>query len=122
MAFVVGHNAAAGGIGVKKKALHAAVESRLRAARLYADSITSENPVALTVDVSVVGEAFDTSVGYIKILTDEFGTRAPAMAWQTSSFGTHGRDATYLVASVSEHLDEFLAAYLRVNEEDCRPR
>ena len=122
MVLAVGHNAAAGRIGVKKKALHAAVESRLRAARLYTDSPTSEGSAALTVKVDVVGEAFDISVQYIKVLTDEFGTRVPSMAWGTSSFGTHGRDATGLVAYVSEHLDKFLAAYLRVNEDDCHPR
>ena len=34
-------------------------------------------------------------------------------------FGAHGQNANFIVSSLSELLDKFLAEYLRVNEAAC---
>ena len=113
----------AAGIGLSKEALHTAAESRLRAARLYedrgADFAHLNVNAHLYVNVSVVRPAFHVSVQYRKVVCDKFGEEAPATTWQSNSTGTHGGDAGYIVSSLSRRLDEFLAAYLRVNEEAC---
>lgn len=43
-----------------------------------------------------------------------------ATTWLGGSvLGTHGGDASYIVSSLSQHLDQFLTEHLRVNEEAC---
>ena len=110
-------------IGLTKEALQAAVESRLRAARLYTEDYAKANGSWLYVNVHLVGRAFSIKVLYHKIVTDEFGVTAPASTWGAvgGSTGTHSGDAGYIVSSLSRTLDEFLAGYLRVNEAACNP-
>ena len=45
-----------------------------------------------------------------------------AAVWEQGSTGTHRRDASYVVGSVSQLLDRFLAEFLRVNESACELR
>ncbi len=106
-------------IGLTEKDLQAAAESRLRAARLYTEDRTKSGQTYLYVNINVFGPAFNTSIRYNKFLTDEFGRAAYAPTWNTGSIGTHGGTASYIVSVLSQKLDEFLAAYLRVNEEAC---
>ncbi|MCY4584606.1 MAG: hypothetical protein OXB98_01065 [Bryobacterales bacterium] len=110
-------------IGLTKEALQAAVESRLRAARLYTEDYAKSNGSWLFVNVLVVGRAFNITVLYHKMVTDEFGVTSPASTWGAAGgiTGTHGGDAGYIVSSLSRHLDKFLAEYLRVNEAACNP-
>ena len=75
----------------------------------------------LYVNVNVSGPAFSVSVGYHRNVSNAFGHDGIAMTWNAGSTGTHGRDAGYIVSSLSQHLDSFLAAYLRVNEQACGP-
>ena len=89
----------------------------LRAARLYTEDMESADFASLYVNVSVVGRAFHISVWYRKMVTDSFGVFGTATTWQSISMATG--DAGYIVSSLSQHLDEFLAAYLRVNEAAC---
>ena len=43
-----------------------------------------------------------------------------AGTWDSSvTIGTHGRDANYILQSLSELLDRFVLEYLRVNEAAC---
>ena len=109
----------AAAIGLTEGALQATAESRLRAARLDTEDATKAGLAYLYVNVNVTGRAVGVSVQYNKFLTDEFGKAAPASTWHTGSTGTHGGDASYIVSNLSQHLDRFLAAYLRVNEEAC---
>ena len=100
--------------------LRLAAESRLRAARLYTDSLHVSNAAYLYIKVHVLGRAYSIDVEYSKAVFDEASDDSGmAVTWQTGSLGTHGQDAGFIVQNLSEHLDRFLAAYLRVNEPAC---
>lgn len=104
-------------IGLTRDSLIAAAESRLRAARLYTDALPG--PV-LYVNVTVIEVAFSINLELKKAVLDPAsGEIGLATTWDTGSTGTHGGDAGYVVNSVSQHLDHFLADYLRVNESAC---
>ena len=107
---------------IKEDLMAAAAESRLRAARLYASSLES-TVQELRVDVNVVGPAFNSAVSFAKFMRDpSTGTAGFAAVWERSSVGTHGRNASYVIGSVSQLLDGFLVEYLRVNETACESR
>lgn len=106
-------------IDLTREILQAAAESRLRAARLYTEDADKADFSTLYVNVNVTSFAFDISLEYHKLVTDKFGRAAPAMTWRTGSTGTHGKDGGFIVSQLSQYLDEYLAAYLRVNEGDC---
>ena len=112
---------AAEGIGLARETPQAAAESRLRAARLYTEDYEKADFSFLYVNVNVVGRAFHISVEYHKTVTDEFGQSGGAITWKTGSTGTHGGNGGYIVSALSQYLDEFLAAYLRVNGSACGP-
>lgn len=106
-------------IGLTETSVRAAVESRLRTARLYdAKSIFS---LATTVDVQE--KAFTVRVEYLKIfqdtLTDKYGH---AISWFDGAIGTHGGDPSFILNSIPNYVDTFLVEYLRVNEEACAKR
>ena len=64
-----------------------------------------------------------TSLDYKKTLIDPVSVEGGfATTWHRGSAGTHGGDAAYIVSNVSEHLDQFLTEYLRVNEAACSAR
>ena len=108
----------AGKIGLSKDTLQAAAESRLRAARLYAEDFEKTYGSYLYVNVNVVGRAVSARVHYQKPVTDEFGVLSLTTTWYTGIVGM-ASDASYIVQVLSQLLDEFLAAFLRVNEEAC---
>ena len=103
-------------IGLSRTALQAAAENPLRAERLY--DAGEADFAHLCVNVNVVGPAFSILVEYKKVVSDEFGTRAPATTWHVDSTGTSG-NAGYIVSALSPDQDTFLAAYLRVNDKAC---
>ena len=99
-----------------KETIATAVRSRLRAARLYD---TSALPF-VRVYVQIVGSAFSTDFRYYKMVKDlASGHENAATSWSRGSTGTHGRDSSYILSAISEHTDEFIDEYLRVNEEAC---
>ena len=104
-------------IGLGGEDLRLAAESRLRAARLYADPDAAKS--LLQVSVSLFGSAFHVKVEYYKKTTDASGQPGPSITWQAGSLGVHGKNADYVVSSLSRLLDRFIAEYLRVNAEDC---
>ena len=60
-------------------------------------------------------------VSYLKVLYDSVSDLSwAAKTWTGSTFGTHGGNAGHILQVLSEHLDEFILEYLRVNEEFCR--
>ena len=113
---VEGLPAAAAEIDLTEAAIQAAVESRLRAARLYdADA----GPI-LYVNVSVVGRAYSLGLEYLKVLYDPVSDETrPATTWESGSTGTHGGDAAYILSILAGQMDLFLVEYLRVNESAC---
>lgn len=72
----------------------------------------------------MVGSGFGVDVDFVKLVTDAHGKRGPARTWIASSTGTIGRPSgyseSYIMSTLSEHLDEFILKYLRVNEADCQ--
>ena len=125
--FIGGLDDDAAAIGLTESTVQAAAESRLRAARLYAGDILDMSKkktviALLFVKVAVGRRAFNISVDYNKVVADEFGGSGLAVTWGTESFGAHDGDAGFIVSSLSQRLDEFLAAYLRVNEAACEAR
>ena len=125
-------------IGLTSESLKVAIESRLRAARLY----TTENldsaldsrvrggglydfiaTRSLLLDIRVLGPAFSSTLRFSKLLHDPAsGTRGLANTWVDHVLGTHGRDGSYVLRTTSQLLDEFIARYLRVNESECQSR
>ena len=75
---------------------------------------------SLSVSAEVVGSAFLVQVELGKTLSDPAsGEEWSAGTWESGRFGTHGKDAGYIVQLVAEEMDKFLVEYLRVNEKDC---
>lgn len=100
-----------------------AVESRLRAARIYTDK--SLQPY-ISIAVNVVGQAFSIDFQLHKALYDRgIGLAGLAPTWSKVLTGTHGNrgyeSGSYILSLLSRLLDEFLAEYLRVNEKACEP-
>ena len=109
-------NAAWADIGLTVDRLQTMAESRLRAARLY----DARALPYLYVNVNVVGRGFSWGMDYKKLVYDAVSDETfYATTWNIGSAGTHGGDAGYILQSVSESLDSFILAYLRVNEDAC---
>jgi len=107
-------------IGLTRRRLLSATEARLRSARLYTDDYERSQGAYLYVNVLVVGRAFNLTVQYNKSLYDPLSDLfLTAATWTRGNTGAHGGDAGYIMQAVYEKIDEFLLAYLRVNEEDC---
>ena len=110
-------------VGLTRERIQLAVESRLRAARLYTGSWEKANRAYLYVNINVVGRAHNIAVRYRKWVTDLVNnSNGLATTWDTGGAGTHGRDAGFIIQHLSSLLDEFLAGYLRVNELACDRR
>lgn len=102
-------------IGLTEEAVVNAVESRLRAARLYNPSAV-EN---LYVNIAVSNPAFIIRLEFFKPVIDRHSRMTfNANTWTKGSFGT-STDASYILGSLSTHLDAFLVEFLRVNESAC---
>ena len=131
----------AGKIGLRTEDIETVVRSRLRGARLYDSGPPVSEPrwlgwkmrrgrygdPTLSVSIAVVGFAFDVEVAFRRSVKlhgtalEESGLLdAPATTWRSGSIGTHGRDASYVLSSVSLHMDKFIDEYLRVNADACR--
>ena len=50
------------------------------------------------------------------------GTNNAAATWSIGGIGTHGGDAGYILSGLSQFMDDFLLAFLRVNEDACKKR
>ena len=105
-------------IGLTRESIQAALESRLRSARLY----DSESSSDLYINANMTGRAFSSSLEYSKIFYDRASdSKGRASAWNTGGVGSGGRAASIL-SWISSQMDEFLVEFLRVNEEACETR
>ena len=105
--------------GLSVEQIQAAAESRLRSARIY----DSDSLSYLYINVTIVGSAFSINISYRKPVLDIASESIwSATTWNAGRTGTHGRDAGYILSGISQHLDVFLADFLRVNEEACNDR
>ena len=115
-------------MGLTEEAVATAVRSRLRAARLYTDTNNSEVP-GLVVHVSVfssqrrTGGAFSIDVALYKPLYDPLTSLSmPARTndiTTSARIGLHAGNAAFILSEIAQAMDEFLDAYLRVNEPAC---
>ena len=120
MQFVVESlDADARSVGLTEPAVSAAIESRLRSARLYTDDA---DQAFLAANIQVVGPAVIVTVSYKKYVVDSFGSLGFAETWSAGFVGSHGNDGAGVMSHLSRNLDEFLSAYLRVNESACDSR
>ena len=108
--------------GLTEKAVLNAVESRIRTARLFAATIDQDRDrdQYLYVRVAIFNNAFSIRVALYRFVKDiGYGLSSYVAVWERATVGTHGNNGQYILGSVSEFMDHFLAAYLRVNEEHC---
>ena len=106
-------------IGLTRDSVQAAVESRLRSARLYDSSATPY----LYVNVNVYRQSFSISLEYNKFLFDGLSqNNGYAATWTYGGTGQHANDHGFILSSVSQYMDQFLVEFLRVNEEACAKR
>ena len=104
-------------IGLTKDSLQAAVESRLRTARLYDPAYS---PPFLYLRVTVLRDAASVNLEFRKMVCDStVDWCAPIATWRSDGIAVQLGDAGYLRSIVSEKLDKFLVEYLRVNENAC---
>lgn len=113
-------------VGLTRERIQLAAESRLRAARLYTESMEKANRAYLYINIHVIGRAHHIAVRYKKWVTDlATNSNGPATMWNTHGTGTHSthsENAGFIIQHLSGSLDEFLAGYLRVNESACNRR
>ena len=100
-----------------EESVRSAVESRLRSARLYSDERTGVQ-LGVTADRFGNPTSFQLSVKLWKIVLDiNTGLRYASSTWGTRAYGRGPSE--YVRTALSEHIDRFLIAYLRVNEAEC---
>ena len=103
-------------IGLTKEEITIAVRSRLRAAQLY------EAYALLTflyVRVDVARHIYAVDFSLVKWARDTFENEGSAKTWTVGSFGTHGKNPSFILSIVSQHTDRFIDEYLRVNAGAC---
>ena len=104
-------------IGLTEERIETLVRSRLRAARIYDADVYSPY---LYVNVNVFNITFSINLEFKKLVIDTVSReQGTAKTWGIRSTGTHGRDAGFILQAVSEHTDEFIDEYLRVNAKSC---
>lgn len=114
-------NSAGKKLGLTKADIQTNVESRLRAARIYTNK-HSPYHLYLHIVVAVVGQDFYIHVEFRKLLFDLRYTELPGLAitWTEGMTDTHKGSGSYILSSLSQRLDRFIADYLQVNKEACK--
>ena len=106
-------------IGLTTDSVKAAVESRLRSARLFDNT----SRIFLLVGTTVVSNAFDATVRFNKPVLDFYsGEEFGAPTWSQSITGTHGGNGSYVLEQIRTLMDSFLVEFFRVNEQACGER
>lgn len=105
-------------LGLTKATIHNAVESRLRATRIYAPKFDLPS---LRVSIFILRDIFSLELGLIKPLSDTTYSQmfGAAKTWEEGSHGGGSAGRNFILSGLSRRLDHFIAEYLRVNEEAC---
>ena len=103
-----------------------AIESRLRAARIYQDEYQHGHGSVFNVSLTLAGNAAMLSVGFEKpgfvdpYLKHHLLAKIP---WGMETWGktwlVQGGDSGDVLAQLSKYLNEFISNYLRVNSDDA---
>ena len=110
-------SAEASRIGLTAGSVEVAVRSRLRAARLYTDN---RSGAYLYVNVNVSANVASATLDFKKLVVDPAsGVTGPATTWQRGFVATHASDAAFVRGGIAGMVDEFIDAYLRVNQQAC---
>ena len=104
-------------IGLTKEEITVAVRSRLRAAQLYEAYALD---AFLYVQVHVARHIYTIDFFLAKWARDTFDNEGLAKTWTVGSIGTHGKNPSFILSSVSRHTDSFIDEYLRVNADACK--
>ena len=112
--------------GITKESLQAAMESRLRVARMF--DAKAANHVSYYVHVVSSPDSerwtYQTELAFRKSVRDiESGQTRLASTWSRghTGYGPSGsRTEDRILAVLRGYMDEFLVEYLRVNEKACR--
>lgn len=132
-----------GGSKLTAERLRTAVESRLRAARIYIETseamvphpsepevfVLGDGPY-LAINVNIIARAFRFDILFKRAVThlpvSYIGDpRFSATTWgdDTAGLGTHTNDAAgdaFILATIIEQVDSFINEYLRVNADSCK--
>lgn len=115
-------------IGLTEERVVTFADRRLRTARIRVpasdefslDIWDSGDPALLHIGIGVSGSVYYIFVRYSRLVTTVAGYTNLATTWQRSSVGEYvSKDSAYVMSELSGYLDEFLAAYLRINESAC---
>ena len=109
-------------IGLTEDRIQFMAESRLRAARLYANPKDSTSPTfpQLYINVNVVGRSFHVSVDFeLRLMNTQSEFYPIATTWRKGVTGSHSGDSEYVVSNIPRFLDEFITKYQRANEDAC---
>ena len=119
-------------INLTEERIRTAVESRLRGARIYADSVEPGNIGAwLNFQISIISikNASDTALGYAYFIQpvlafqiSRLDTTGTAILWTDGGLIGYGGDNvdSHILQTVAEQTDHFINEYLRVNTEACK--
>ena len=118
------------GLGLTEAGISAAAESRLRAARLY-DGDAPDYLYANVIALSANPQGGGRRLGYAVNVSIQFKRRlcweedrsfcSWGEVWNRAGLLVTGRDGSaYVMEDFREKVEEFLADYLRVNEEACK--
>ena len=99
-------------------------ESKLRAAHIYATKfVAASTPVLMIQFTTTKYSIYSYQIEMLKLVSDTYtGNKDIAATWGFKELGKHGQNTNYIVASVSQKIDNFIAEYLRVNATACRAK
>lgn len=111
-------------IGLTKADVVAAVESRLRGARLLSDERTGE-ALYVGIEVMEVGTGnevvFSIDLSLERFMEDNgFGNAHLMGAWEDGTIGIAHSTDQFVLGSLSKVIDRFVSSYLRANGAVCR--
>jgi hypothetical protein len=107
-------------IGLTESVVRNRMELRLRAAGITPNALPNFADLGVfTVNITVVGAAFNVEVSFTRPVTYSVGQRALkkiSPTWDAAITGTHGNKAASILDALDKLLDKFLNEYLRANQ------
>ena len=108
--------------GLTKRRIQTMAESRFRAARIYTDNLAG---ALFHVRIQLLDHGeFHILVSFNTVVHrdwsfDHHAKTNYAQTWWTGSIGRSAGNSGFIMQNLSEHIDEFINEYLRVNANGC---